>query len=301
MPEYRLFFQKLRKTDMKYTIGNLLESVSLRLEALYEQPEARTMAEWLLQHELGKGRMGLFEVRSNIASEGLVTKVDTFVERLLQHEPLQYVIGEASFYGRDFIVSPAVLIPRPETEELVQLIIKTYQSQPGVAILDIGTGSGCIPVTLAAELPLSTVIGLDVSADALTIARQNANKSGQKVEWLCQDILKEIPAVAPSSLDVIVSNPPYVLEQEKELMRQNVLNFEPHLALFVPDTDPLLFYRRIAEIAPQLLKNGGRLFFEINERYAASTADILLSRGFCQVEVIKDLYGKERILQAVWQ
>ncbi|WP_066623849.1 peptide chain release factor N(5)-glutamine methyltransferase [Rufibacter roseus] len=286
---------------MKYTIGNLLESVSLRLEALYEQPEARTMAEWLLQHELGKGRMGLFEVRSNIASEGLVTKVDTFVERLLQHEPLQYVIGEASFYGRDFIVSPAVLIPRPETEELVQLIIKTYQSQPGVAILDIGTGSGCIPVTLAAELPLSTVIGLDVSADALTIARQNANKSGQKVEWLCQDILKEIPAVAPSSLDVIVSNPPYVLEQEKELMRQNVLNFEPHLALFVPDTDPLLFYRRIAEIAPQLLKNGGRLFFEINERYAASTADILLSRGFCQVEVIKDLYGKERILQAVWQ
>lgn len=301
MPEYRLFFQKLRKTAMNPTIGQFLDTITSQLTAFYEQPEARTMAEWLLQHGLGTDRMGLLQVRNELAPEALIAKAQAAIKRLLQHEPLQYVLGEASFYGREFIVSPEVLIPRPETEELVHLIIKTYEHQPGVKILDIGTGSGCIPITLAAELPNANVWALDVSAGALSIAGRNAEKLKVNVSWLHQDILLETPAVPSHSLDAVVSNPPYVLEGEKGLMRRNVLDFEPHLALFVPDHDPLLFYRRIAGIAPGLLKNGGKLFFEVNERYAAETEAMLLGKGYQNVAIVTDLAGKERMVVAKWQ
>lgn len=259
------------------------------------------MAEWVLEHALGVGRFELLQRRREEASEELEAQVHQYLEQLLRQEPLQYVLGEASFYGREFGVTPAVLIPRPETEELVQRVIRTYQDQPQVRLLDIGTGSGCIPITLVAELPGAQVWGLDVSLEALAIAKENAQKLGQPVAWLHQDILREVPAVASQSLDAVISNPPYVLEEEKDLMRQNVLAFEPHLALFVPNEDPLLFYRRIAGVAQQLLKPGGRLFFEINERFAQATIDMLQQAGYQQVEAHQDLRGKERMVVALWR
>ncbi|MGV3539701.1 MAG: peptide chain release factor N(5)-glutamine methyltransferase [Rufibacter sp.] len=282
------------------TIRTVLERLAQQLEQVYEQPEARTMAEWVLEHFLKETRFELMQKRAEEAPVGLESHVQKALERLLQHEPLQYVLGQAHFYGREFKVTPAVLIPRPETEELVQLVIKTYQHQPQVKLLDIGTGSGCIPITLAAELPQAEVCGLDVSSEALEIARQNAEKLGQNVTWLQQDILQEIPALPPNSLDVVISNPPYVLESEKELMRENVLSFEPHLALFVPNEDPLLFYRRIAQLAQQLLKKGGRLFFEINEQYAQETMAMLQNQGYKDMKVRTDLRGKERIVDTLW-
>ncbi|MBC3539661.1 peptide chain release factor N(5)-glutamine methyltransferase [Rufibacter sediminis] len=283
------------------SLEETLEELARQLETLYEAPEARAMAEWTLQHALGIGRFELLQRRREEASDALQRQVQAYLERLLRQEPLQYVLGEASFYGREFLVNPAVLIPRPETEELVQRVIKTYQHQPAVKLLDIGTGSGCIPVTLAAELPTAQVWGLDVSAEALAVAKQNAERLGKQVTWLQQDILSEVPHIESQSLDAVISNPPYVLEEEKALMRQNVLGFEPHLALFVPNEDPLLFYRRIALVAQQLLKKGGRLFFEINERFAQETIDMLAQMGYQEARVLKDLRGKDRVAEAVWR
>ncbi|WP_181304954.1 peptide chain release factor N(5)-glutamine methyltransferase [Rufibacter sp. XAAS-G3-1] len=283
------------------TLDAVLENLSSRLETLYEKPEARTIAEWTLEHALKASRFELLQRRKEEVSPELQKQLQTYLERLLQHEPLQYVLGEASFYGREFYVNPAVLIPRPETEELVQRVIKTYQHQPEVKLLDIGTGSGCIPITLAAELPTSQVWGLDTSPEALTVAKSNAEKLAQNVTWLQQDILQEIPVLETHSLDVVISNPPYVLEEEKSLMRQNVLEFEPHLALFVPNEDPLLFYRRIAEVAQQLLKPGGKLFYEINERFAQETKAMLQQLDYQDVQVHQDLRGKDRVAEAVWR
>lgn len=301
MPEYRLFFQKLPKTDMAYSLEHLLNTLAGELETLYEKPEARTMAEWLLQHLLGMGGFELRQRRREEAPEEVVAQAQELLQRLLLHEPLQYVLGEASFYGREFHVTPAVLIPRPETEELVQWVIQDCKRHPHVRLLDIGTGSGCIPITLAAELPQAQVWGLDVSAEALAVARQNAERLGQTVTWLQQDILTQVPAVAPHSLHAVISNPPYVLEEEKALMRENVLAFEPHLALFVPNEDPLRFYRRIADVARELLQPGGKLYFEINERYATETVTMLEGFGYTQVVVKQDLRDRPRMVAAIWQ
>ncbi|WP_066830692.1 peptide chain release factor N(5)-glutamine methyltransferase [Rufibacter ruber] len=282
------------------TIGEVLAQLAQQLEQVYEQPEARTMSEWVLEHFLQTNRFGLMQKRAGAASEILLEQVRQAQQRLLRQEPLQYVLGEASFYGREFKVTPAVLIPRPETEELVQWVVKTYERHPEVRLLDIGTGSGCIPITLAAELEHAHVWGLDVSGDALEVAKRNALELGQRVEWLQQDILREVPGLPPYSLDAVISNPPYVLEQEKELMRENVLHHEPHLALFVPNEDPLLFYRRIAEVAQRLLKPGGRLFFEINEQFAQETVAMLQAQGYREARVRTDLRGKERMVAATW-
>ncbi|QHL88317.1 peptide chain release factor N(5)-glutamine methyltransferase [Nibribacter ruber] len=280
------------------TIQNLLQTLTAQLETVYDANEARTITEWVLQHELKCSRFELLQQRLSEASAKLQDQVDGFLPRLLAQEPVQYVLGEASFYGREFLVSPAVLIPRSETEELVQMVIQEYKRHAEVKLLDIGTGSGCIPITLSLELPHAIVWGLDVSTEALTIARQNGLELAARVQWLHQDILQEVPAIAPASLDAVVSNPPYVLEEEKGLMRDNVLSFEPHLALFVPDHDPLLFYRRIADLALNQLKPQGKLFFEINERYAQETAAMLREWGYKMIEIKKDLRGKDRFVTA---
>ncbi|WP_345166434.1 peptide chain release factor N(5)-glutamine methyltransferase [Nibribacter koreensis] len=280
------------------TIQELLQQLTAQLETAHDTNEARTIAEWVLQHELKCSRFELLQQRFSEAPVPLQEQVEKILPRLLQQEPVQYVLGEASFYGREFQVSPAVLIPRPETEELVQMVIQAHKHTPGMKLLDIGTGSGCIPITLSLELPTAQVWGLDVSPDALAIAQLNGQQLGSSVQWLHQDILQEIPALEPHSLDAVISNPPYVLEEEKELMRENVLAFEPHLALFVPNHDPLLFYRRIAQVAKGLLKPQGKLYFEINERYAQETAAMLQEQGYQKIEVRKDLRGKDRFVAA---
>ena len=218
--------------------------------------------------------------------------------RVNEFEPIQYIFQTAYFYGRDFFVRPGVLIPRPETEELVHLIISENKGVKAPIIVDIGSGSGCIGVTLAAELPGSTVYSLDVSEVALEVSKKNAelHKVGISVEKY--DIAEK--ADFPVRLDIVVSNPPYVTQQDKEKMSDNVLKYEPYLALFAPETDPLFFYKRISQFAATNLKPGGKLYFEINQLFGSEVKEILDDAGFSEVRIISDIHQNERIVAAVW-
>ncbi|MFY8213170.1 MAG: peptide chain release factor N(5)-glutamine methyltransferase [Flavobacterium sp.] len=222
--------------------------------------------------------------------------------RLLKQEPIQYILGSTSFYGLPFKVNPAVLIPRPETEELVEWILKSFalNRQPITdnrqQFLDIGTGSGCIAISLAKNLPDVHVSALDVSAKALEIARLNAQQNGVQINFICQNILETTKL--DLQFEVIVSNPPYVREVEKHEILPNVLEYEPHLALFVADEDPLLFYRKIGELAIDALTPSGSLFVEINQYLGEASLQLFRQIGFKQVELKKDLYGNDRMIRA---
>jgi release factor glutamine methyltransferase len=224
----------------------------------------------------------------------------TAIQRLNSGEPVQYITGLAPFFGRGFEVRPGVLIPRPETEELVLEVIRFISDinrHRPFRILDIGTGSGCIPVTLALELPDVSVMATDISDRALSIARQNVLEYKVAVQLLLHDILKyPIPFV---ELDVVVSNPPYVTNSEQHLMNRNVVEHEPPLALFVPDEDPLLFYRKISLKAREVLNPGGLLAFEINERYGSEVMILLAQHEYENVELLRDISGKPRIVKAL--
>ena len=216
------------------------------------------------------------------------------IARLRRHEPLQYVVGHARFHGHQFKVTPAVLIPRPETEQLVDLII---DENPGsdLRVLDMGTGSGCIAISLARALKFAQVDALDVSREALEVARQNAADLKVKVRFFESDMLSPQPA---ARYDIIVSNPPYVCWSEREAMDRNVKDYEPGQALFVPDNDPLLFYKAIAPYAAQSLERGGKLYFEINQRFGNEVKRLLQDNGFDEVRIIEDSFGKVRFAAA---
>lgn len=260
----------------------------------YDQEEAENLVFWLFEQHLGLRRSELQHVYPNPA---LPTALLADFQRLLTGEPIQYILGEAPFYGRNFLVTRDTLIPRNETEELVHRIIQE-NPRSGVRVLDLGTGTGCIPITLALELKEAEVVALDVSVKALEVARQNALQLGPKVEFLEGDLLGSIPSF--DSFDVIVSNPPYVPQKDQREMHANVLNFEPHLALFVPDEDPLLFYRAIGNWGQQLLKKGGKLYLEIYENLADALVELLQSLGYSQVQVHPDLNGKNRMISCLW-
>ena len=222
------------------------------------------------------------------------------VEQLKQHIPLQYITGLAHFLDLELEVDRRVLIPRPETEELVLWILDTLKKEPGSlqapwSVLDVGTGSGCIPIALARKMPNARIMACDVSKDALELATQNARKNQVKVGFFPLDILHDDPPL--HDLDVVVSNPPYVMEKEKPLMKPNVLDHEPHAALFVPDEDPLIFYRTIASKAISRLRPGGFLFLEINENLAHETRQCIEKEGFVNNELKKDLNGRDRMLR----
>lgn len=220
---------------------------------------------------------------------------DEALQRLLQEEPIQYIVGETEFFGLSFKVTPAVLIPRPETEELVEWVIDEFRIQDSeFSILDIGTGSGCIAISLAKHLPKASVCALDISKEALHIAEQNAQHNGVDVGFLERDILKTESLL--QSFDVIVSNPPYIKENEQQKMQNNVLQHEPTKALFVPDTDPLIFYRKIAQLAQKHLNKGGKLFFEINEAHGHETVVMLEALGYTNVVLKQDIFGKDRMV-----
>jgi release factor glutamine methyltransferase len=281
------------------TIRQFEDYLTTALSTIYERPEAAAIAGQVAGHLLGLDRLGRSQRRDQPVDSATLDQSQLLLDRLLRHEPLQYVLQSAPFYGFDLYVDPAVLIPRPETEELVDLIIKEHRAGKELQVLDIGTGSGCIPIALAAHLPVRKVYGLDVSEAALAVARQNAATHQVAVEWLKADILAEEEIkLPPASLDLVVSNPPYVLEREKEGMRPNVTSYEPHLALFVPNEDPLLFYRKIALQAKRLLRPGGFLYFEINEQYGHPLTLCLKQQGFQSVSVLQDIFGKERFLKA---
>lgn len=226
--------------------------------------------------------------------------IRTITERLQKMEPLQYILGKCNFYGRDFEVNPSVLIPRPETEELIDRIIRTEKT-PGLRILDIGTGSGCIAVTLAKNLQDTKVYAIDISEAALTTARKNAEHHHAAIRFIQADILSDKIFEQPDikSLDIIVSNPPYIKENEKDRMLDNVLCYEPHQALFVPDNDPLLFYNQIAALGQHRLNTSGRIYLEINTVHGADTVNMLNKKGFRQVELLQDLTGKDRFVKAI--
>ncbi len=276
------------------TYAEWLASLSAQL-TIYSQEEAENLVFWLFEHHLGLRRS---ELTLTIPSETNRVPLLADFERLLTGEPIQYILGEAPFYGRNFSVSRDTLIPRNETEELVHRILKE-NPKSGLRVLDLGTGTGCIPITLALELKDPEVYALDVSVEALDVARKNAAQLGANVGFLEGDLLGAIPNLP--LFDVLVSNPPYVPLRDKEEMHANVLNFEPHLALFVPDEDPLLFYRAIGSWGQQLLKTGGKLYLEIYENLANELVQLLLSQGYSQVQVHPDLNGKNRMITCLWQ
>ncbi len=222
-------------------------------------------------------------------------RITDIISRLRRHEPLQYIVGSARFHGHRFKVTPAVLIPRPETEQLIDMIVDENPASD-LRVLDMGTGSGCIAISLARALKFAQVDALDVSRDALAVARENAASLKVKVRFFESDMLSPQP---PARYDIIVSNPPYVCWSERESMERNVLDYEPGQALFVPDNDPLLFYKAIAAYAAQSLERGGRLYLEINQRFGNEVKRLLEGNGFDEVRIIEDSYGKTRFAAAV--
>jgi len=228
--------------------------------------------------------------------QGEEEKLNEIKYRLFNGEPLQYILGTADFYGHLFKVSPDVLIPRPETEELVSWVVQTAAGWPDrLHIIDIGTGSGCIPISIKKELPAADVWGVDVSKTALEIAGENAEKLGQTIQWRQLDILDQSTYTAFPLFNFIVSNPPYIPYAEKELMPPHVLEHEPELALFVENNDPLIFYKTILEFAEKYLDKEGYLFFECNEFNAQKVAQLAIDKGFKNGEIRKDLSGKDRM------
>ena len=232
----------------------------------------------------------------NNLSRSSLTKAEDIINRLKNREPIQYILGETEFYGLRFKIDENVLIPRQETEELVEWIISDNINYNDCTILDIGTGSGCIAVTLASKLTHASVYAWDISSGALSVAAENADRHGVNVKMSKQDVLKEI--VVSDRYDVIVSNPPYILESEKSEMEDNVLLFEPHQALFVTNDNPLLFYHRISDIANNLLNVGGHLYFEINRGMGDEIVRLLINKGYSNVQMRKDISGNQRMVKA---
>ncbi|MGB0861874.1 MAG: peptide chain release factor N(5)-glutamine methyltransferase [Saprospiraceae bacterium] len=269
--------------------------LTTQLTPLYDARESQTIAQYVLEDAFECS----FPLVERAFSEKEQTNFNEITNRLIKAEPWQYVLGEADFYGLKFKVSDAVLIPRPETEELVYCIIQDAKKQAdSIQILDIGTGSGCIPICLKKELPKAQIFGVDVSEAALKVAKSNSKKHQLEVDFQVLDILDKNAWNTFGKLDVIVSNPPYIPLNEKELMRNNVLKFEPDLALFVENNDPLLFYRTIAEFAQKHLKSNGFLYYEINENYGKATVDLLIEMGFSDVELEQDMSGRDRMIRA---
>ena len=266
------------------------------LEPLYGNGEARAVTDYVLDVCFGLSKADIMCGAVEEMTAEKTAELNKIFGRLMKGEPVQYVLGRAEFSGRWFNVRPGVLIPRPETEELCAWITADSKASGSPKVLDIGTGSGCIAITLQLDMPESKVTAWDISADALDVARENAQQLGANVNFVKQDALNAKPE---GEWDVIVSNPPYICEKEKKDMAVNVLEHEPHTALFVPDTDPLLFYRAITRLAVQTLNKGGRLYFEINPIYADDTCRMMRAEGMTAVELRSDMYGKQRMAKGV--
>lgn len=294
--------------------SNKIDDVALffrnELTDLYEKEELEAIMAYCFEAFLGLKRSDISFKGNETMSESELLKFNFAVKDLKKYKPVQYISGEADFYKLKFKVNEHVLIPRPETEELVDLIIKDVRSSAvqnsDLRIIDIGTGSGCIAIVLKKNIPHAKVTAMDISIEALEVAKQNAEKNGVEVSFILDSILNPQVNVTLSEakeqhptpvFDIIVSNPPYISISEKDTMHENVLNYEPHLALFVNDPDPLLFYRSIAEFALKSLKPAGKIYFEINQAHGLETKYMLENKGFKNVELIRDLSNNYRILR----
>ncbi len=274
---------------------NLASYIKQELSGYYSPDEIRIFTRWICENELGYSFSDILAYKINNLSCSGTLKIEEIISRLKNYEPIQYILRKTEFYGLPFFVNNSVLIPRPETEELVEWIIKENGERP-IDILDIGTGSGCIAVSLAKNLPSVNVFAWDISAEALMVAKKNAELNEVDVKFENLDILKTVNC--SKKFDIIVSNPPYVTDSEKKEMEKNVLAYEPHLALFVPDDNPLMFYDRISDFALQNLFPGGKVYFEINRAKSDVVAQLLKKKGFAEVEVRKDISGNERMISA---
>ena len=277
------------------TIRQLSQYALQELKDTYNPQEIQSICRIVFLDVLQYTKINIHIRKNEILDESFVNKFFEIVRLLKIGHPLQYIIGETEFSGLKFGVNPSTLIPRPETEELVLLARERLAA--GKKVLDIGTGSGCIAIALSAACPGAEVTGIDISPEAVETARANAVRNRVKAEFLIRDILR-FETETWQHYDLIVSNPPYVRESEKQEMQRHVLDHEPHLALFVPDSDPLLFYRQIAEFGCRYLASGGFLYFEINEALGKETAALLENYNYRQVHVVKDLFDKDRFVTA---
>lgn len=265
------------------------------LVALYDEAEAKAIVKYMLDVAFGFTTADIYSGAIESMDTNGEQRLSAMLNRLKKGEPVQYVVGYAYFLGRKFTVDANVLIPRPETEELCQWVASDYTDN--VDILDIGTGSGCIATTLALDIDGARVTAWDISDGALGVAQTNASRLSANVNFSKVDAL--CPPSDNAKWDIIVSNPPYICDKEKETMHNNVLDNEPHLALFVPDNSPLLFYQSIVRYAKNGLRVGGAIYLEINPLYASSIIDLLASNGFLNVELRQDIFGKQRMIKAI--
>lgn len=280
------------------TVKQVEDWIRKKLSVLHGEEEARHYSLLIFNHLRGYERKDLLmNVTSQVTQEEMSFVFQSLI-RLQKEEPIQYVLGFTEFYGLKFKTDPRALIPRPETEELLDWVLQN-NTQDLRRILDVGTGSGCIAISLKKFLPESSVIAWDISQEALSLAMENASLNEVKVDFKLQDALNS-NANLPHSLDLLVSNPPYVTMHEKTLMKPNVLNFEPHNALFVEDYQPLLFYDAIARLGRESLRIGGWLYFEINENLGTEMEKLLCELGYSDVELKRDLHGRYRMIRAVW-
>ncbi|RKS95514.1 release factor glutamine methyltransferase [Flavobacterium limicola] len=269
------------------------------LTPIYDAGEAESFFYLIVEEKHQLKRIDLALHPDLVFSEAEIVVWNSILEQLKQEIPVQYLLGKTSFYGLDFEVNENVLIPRPETEELVEWILESQKSRiesQNIRILDIGTGSGCIAISLAKNLPNTTVFAIDVSEKALATAKRNAENNSVNITFINQNILETVDL--EQQFDIIVSNPPYVRNLEKEEIKKNVLDNEPHLALFVEDNDPLIFYKKIAKLAQKNLSENGQLYFEINQYLGKEMIDLLEKMNFAAIELLKDIYGNDRMIRA---
>ena len=272
------------------------------LSAIYPKTEIDSFFFILMEEKLKLQRIDTVLKPDYLITEKNLIDLKNIVKRLQKEEPIQYIIGTTEFYGLPFLVDKNTLIPRPETEELVSWVIEEVAKLQSntvtkLSILDIGTGTGCIPISLAKNLPKATITAVDISSKALEIAKKNAQLNKVTINFIELDILTT--KSLPQEFDVIVSNPPYVRELEKEEIKNNVLKNEPQLALFVADENPLIFYNKIAYLAKQQLSKNGMLFFEINQYLGKETVNMLAKKGFKNIQLKKDLFGNDRMIKCV--
>ena len=279
----------------------LIAHITAQLLPCYPEDEARALALWIIEESTGFSRS---EILTGCKGTKNIPNLQTIIERLLHFEPIQYIFGHTQWCGLDLKVTPATLIPRPETAELVSQITngKWLMTNAPLRVLDIGTGSGCIAIALKKRHPEWQVTGIDISAEAIEVAKENALRNNVDVNFYVADIFSHDQwQMTNDKYDIIISNPPYICESEKASMRKNVLDFEPAQALFVPDSDPLKFYRRIAELfthhTSHIKHHTSYLFFEINEAYPQEVVSLLESLGYTDIQITKDIYGKARIIE----
>lgn len=282
------------------SIQEAYKKLLFQLSGLYDSREAANIADMVMEHITGYQKTNRIihkNIPLDIQQQAQLQKCN---EELLQHKPIQYVLQKAWFYGMKFFVNESVLIPRPETEELIDWITSEINNKniPVHTVLDIGSGSGCIPIALKKKNPGISISSMDISKDALVVAKKNANDLGAEINFFEFDFLNESRWPELSAFDFIVSNPPYIKRSESKDMRKNVTDFEPHIALFVPDSDPLIFYKKLAAFGKKHLVEDGKIFAEINENSGKEVTDLFTNENY-RVELKKDIHGKDRMLKAV--